>query len=150
MDALEKAGISFTIESDRNVLRDGDVKKLLALFDCVGDFGSDEKLIEAMHADFLGIAPLDVYKAVSRASSARRPLFELISDRAALQPLNLENRKKFTIFIAGFPAGRRWKKTNRFRNFSETFCGNPAFWRNCFKNRIVLTSWKKSTRFLVN
>ncbi|MEK7520816.1 MAG: ATP-dependent DNA helicase [Patescibacteria group bacterium] len=118
VDALEKAGISFTIESDRNVLRDGDVKKLLALFDCVGDFGSDEKLIEAMHADFLGIAPLDVYKAVSRASSARRPLFELISDRAALQPLNLENPEKIYDFYRRLS---RWKTMEKNESLPEFF-----------------------------
>ncbi len=118
VDALEKAGVPFAIESDQNVLRDGGVKKLLALFDCVGDFGNDEKLVEAMHADFLGIAPLDVYKTVSRAFSARRPLFEIISDRAALREMNLENPEKIYDF---YRALSRWKTAEKNESLPEFF-----------------------------
>ncbi|MBI5147881.1 MAG: ATP-dependent helicase [Parcubacteria group bacterium] len=118
VDALEKASVPFAIESDQNVLRDGDVKKLLALFNCVGDFGNDEKLIEAMHADFLGIAPLDVYKTASSAFSARRSLFELISDRAALRALNLENPEKIYDF---YRALSRWKTAEKNETLSEFF-----------------------------
>lgn len=64
---LEKLGLPFIIESDQDIMADPEVRKLLLLLRAIADYGSDEKFIEALHIDFLGIDPLDVYKMMSGA-----------------------------------------------------------------------------------
>jgi DNA helicase-2/ATP-dependent DNA helicase PcrA len=64
-EALEKRGVAFSVESDRNVLSDIDIQKLLALFEAVTRLGDDVALARALHADFLNVEPLDVYTLFS-------------------------------------------------------------------------------------
>lgn len=69
--ALEKEGIPFAIESEENILSDPDARKVITLLKAVAKFGEPEPFIVAMHIDFIGLLPLDVYKIV-RASSDRK------------------------------------------------------------------------------
>lgn len=68
-DMLSRRGIAYTIESDRDVLEDQDIKNILLLLEIIADFGNDEKLAEALHLDFfspgLKLEPLEIYKLVS-------------------------------------------------------------------------------------
>ena len=65
---LEKAGVPFVVESDQNVLDDLDIQKLVALLRAVEGFGKNAVLVPALHIDFLGLEPLEVYSIVSSST----------------------------------------------------------------------------------
>lgn len=75
---LEKQNIPFLIESDQNILEDKDIKKLIRLLETVNSFGQDEKLVSALHIDFLGLDPLEVYKIVAYAKENKKSLFSVL------------------------------------------------------------------------
>ncbi|MFA6495165.1 MAG: ATP-dependent DNA helicase [Candidatus Paceibacterota bacterium] len=79
-EALEKKGVAFSVESDRNVLSDIDVQKLLALFETVVRVGDDAALAHALHADFLKVEPLDVYALFSRTDASRSSALRAMCD----------------------------------------------------------------------
>ena len=79
-EALEKKDIAFSIESDRNVLSDIDIQKLLALFEAVTHTGDDAAMARALHADFLNVEPLDVYALFSQTGPARAPVLRVMRD----------------------------------------------------------------------
>jgi len=71
---LEREKVPFNIESDQDVLGDLEIKKLLRILRAVQHFGSDVALAEALHVDFLGIPPIDVYKMTIFAAKQRGAL----------------------------------------------------------------------------
>ncbi len=95
---LEKFGVPFVIESDEDILRDGDMRKLLLLFRAVSGYGNDELLGNALHADFLKIEPLDVYKLISAARHERVPLYDALRAPAFHERAGIKDSEK----LAGF------------------------------------------------
>ncbi len=93
---FEKVGLSFAIESDQDVLSDNDIKKLILLLRTVNEFGAQEKLIELMHVDFLGIQPLDVYRVVDYANRNKISLYSIIKSFEILSSLGLDAPEKMT------------------------------------------------------
>ncbi|OGN34905.1 MAG: hypothetical protein A3I39_01295 [Candidatus Yanofskybacteria bacterium RIFCSPLOWO2_02_FULL_47_9b] len=75
---FEKLGVPFSIESDQDVLADDDIRKFIFLLRAVATFGSDEKFMETLHIDFLGIDPLEAYKLINRANRERVSIYNLI------------------------------------------------------------------------
>lgn len=75
---LRKYGIPFVIESDQDVLSDEYIRKLIILFKAVQNFGEDEYLYPALHIDFVGIEPLDVYRLASRAHEQRKSIYNFL------------------------------------------------------------------------
>jgi len=59
---LEKIGVTFSIESNQDLLDDSDVKKLVKILRAVNNFGDSGIFIETLHIDFLDIEPLDIFK----------------------------------------------------------------------------------------
>lgn len=72
--ALEKLGVPFNIESDQDVLGDLEIKKLVRVLRAVQHFGNDVWLAEALHVDFLGVAPIELYKMMSAAAKSHGKL----------------------------------------------------------------------------
>ncbi len=68
---LERLHVPYNIESDQDVLGDLEVRKLLRILHAVRHFGSDVHLAEALHVDFLGIAPMDAYRMIAFAGRQR-------------------------------------------------------------------------------
>ncbi len=88
---FEKIGIPFSVESDQNILTDNDIRKILSVLRAVEDFGSEEKLLEAMHVDFFKIEPLDIYKIISFAAKNKKSVFEIIKSEKELKNIKAEN-----------------------------------------------------------
>ena len=113
---LEKFGVPFVIESDEDILRDGDMRKLLLLFRAVSGYGNDELLGNALHADFLKIEPLDVYKLISAARHERVPLYDALRAPAFHERAGIKDSEKLAGFgkllsgWAGFSKNHFWKK----------------------------------------
>ncbi|MDP3794613.1 MAG: 3'-5' exonuclease, partial [bacterium] len=93
-DAVARArvrrAVPYRIESARDILDDALVRKFLRLLKAVHDLSDDEALFAALHLDFLGIAPLDVYKVSAGRGARRRGLATIMADRAALEALGVE------------------------------------------------------------
>ncbi|MDP3794501.1 MAG: ATP-dependent helicase, partial [bacterium] len=88
--ALARRAVPYRIESARDILDDALVRKLLRLLKAVHDLSDDEALFAVLHLDFLGIAPLDVYKVSAGRGARRRGLATIMADRAALEALGVE------------------------------------------------------------
>ncbi len=69
---FERLRLPFHIESDQDVLGDLEIRKLLRVLRAVQHFGSDIQLTEALHVDFLDIAPMDVYRMIAFTNRMRR------------------------------------------------------------------------------
>jgi len=91
---LEKYEVPFVIESNRNILEDREIRKLVLLLRTVSEYGSEEMLAEALHIDFLNLDPLDVFRAISGAREKHMNLFKLMRSPAVLGEF-LENPSKF-------------------------------------------------------
>ncbi len=130
-DILEKQGVPFAIESDQDILKDEEMRKLLLLLESIEAFGADEKLAEVLHIDFLDVEPLDIYKLVESVSASRRmgrresrlpagrvSLYGLLARPERLMSLDLLRPEALTGLYAKLA---RWKKDSRNRNFLEFF-----------------------------
>jgi len=111
---FEKQGVLFTIESNQDVLGDEEIKKLVRVLRAVQHFGNDVWLAEALHVDFLGIPPIDVYRLSSYAFKERRKMYEVMQ-----YPVGLE--------AAGVSEPARVAYQKLFQHLSE--------WRRAAKNR---------------
>jgi DNA helicase II / ATP-dependent DNA helicase PcrA len=87
---LERVGIPFAIESDRDILTDPEIRKLILLFRAADAFGSPRYFMEALHVDFLGIPPLDVWKLIDHATRGKVSVFDIARDPVALERIGLE------------------------------------------------------------
>ncbi len=75
---LKKFAIPHCVESVQNVLNDPEIKKLIIVLRAVAEFGSEEKLVQALHADFLGVEPFDLYRMMSEAHKKEKYLYTLL------------------------------------------------------------------------
>jgi DNA helicase-2/ATP-dependent DNA helicase PcrA len=81
---LEKTKIPFSIESDQNILKDTDIQKFITLLRAVNKFGEDSSLLPLLHASFLKIDSLDIYKILRFAQKKKIPIYEVISKKKNL------------------------------------------------------------------
>ncbi len=117
-EMLGKFEVPFIIESNQNVLEDLDIKKLIKLFRAINDFGNQEKLIEAMHINFLDIEPLDVYKLIKHSNKNKIPIIDLIRSEKFLGSLKLENPEILNEFYKKL---RKWAVTDKNKMVTGTF-----------------------------
>lgn len=59
---LTAKNIPFVIESDEDILKDNDIKKINALLEAIADPSNTSALIKALHLDCLKIDPLKIYR----------------------------------------------------------------------------------------
>ncbi len=95
---LEKLGVPYAVESDQDILSDDDIKKLVLLLRAINQFGDQGKFIEAMHIDFLGIDPLDIWKMSRYCYDNKIAIFALIKDKPMLKTLQLETESEVISF----------------------------------------------------
>lgn len=71
---LARVGIPYGIESDENILLDPMIQKLVLVLRAVDSYGDEELLAQLLHADFLQLPELDIFKLLSYARRERRHL----------------------------------------------------------------------------
>lgn len=79
--ALEKLNIKFRVESDDDILKDLEIRKLLLIFESINDLANEELLSNVLFVDFFGLPPLDVYKALDTARKDKKRLYEVVGER---------------------------------------------------------------------
>jgi len=87
LDFLERFQIPAHIYTEGDALQDRDVQKLFILLHSIDKLGNDELLVRALHIDFFGLEPLDIYKCMSAQSSLS--LSERIRSREFLHNNNI-------------------------------------------------------------
>lgn len=115
---LEKAGIPFSIDSDQDILADPDIKKLLLLLRTVNEFGAQERFLESMHIDFLGIDPLDIYKIADYATTGKTSVFSIIRSQEVMASLGLVSQKEIADFCKKI---FRWVIVSKNQNLPDFF-----------------------------
>lgn len=94
-DILEKNRVPYAIESDEQVLENSDVKNLFLLIKAVSDFGFDETLARALHADFLKISALDIYKLLRQRKTR---LYDVLGSRGLMRTLGISKAMRLNNF----------------------------------------------------
>lgn len=92
--ALEAEGIQASIESDQNALEDTDIANLMKFAQAARSFGSAPALMDALHADFLGLNPLDIWKLSSRAGKLRMNPYEIMRSEETMKNAGIEDPEK--------------------------------------------------------
>jgi DNA helicase-2/ATP-dependent DNA helicase PcrA len=115
---LEKENVPFTIESNQDVLGDLEIKKLIRLFRAVQHFGNDVALAEALHVDFLGIPPIDVYTLTSFAAKNHKKLYDVFRSEALLKEAGIDALAACQALFNNLSA---WKRSAENKGAAETF-----------------------------
>ncbi len=115
---MEKLGVSFTIESDQNVLEDEDIKKLLLIFKAIKDFGQAGPLFTALHVDFLGLTPLDIYKLIEYSRSRHLNPYDAMRSPDNLKDAGIEGSERFNELYNQFSS---WKQLSENSGAARVF-----------------------------
>lgn len=115
---FEKEHVLFNIESDQDVLGDLEIKKLIRILRAVEHFGNDVPLVEALHVDFLGILPIDVYKLASFARKERIKIYDVLRSEKLLDDAGVESKDACLTFFKNLSA---WKIAAKNRGAADAF-----------------------------
>lgn len=108
--ALERAGLPATVESDDDLLAHPDIRKLVMLMKAVHRFGEPAPFIEALHLDFLGVPPLDIYKLSALAAKEGGSVHDLARSKEALRMAGCGEPERIAAFhraLAGWATGAK-------------------------------------------
>lgn len=132
--ALDRAGLPFSVESDQGVFDDPEIKKLIKLLKAVDRFGDDEALFEALHVDFLGLPPLDIYKLIRARSGRTIGGFDLIAQPAVLAELGLAAAESIFEFYRKLSRWRTVQKNQGLLDLFETISRESGLIAAMLKN----------------
>lgn len=125
--AFEKRNIPFVIESDENIMHDADIRKLIALFRALHEFGSDERLVEAMHIDFFNLHPLDIYRVMHAANAERISVYEVLRSDARMRALHLERGEALRLWYGTMSEWAVRAKNDGIQVFFEMIVRESGF-----------------------
>ncbi len=126
-EMFEKYGIPFAVESDQDVLRDRDIRKLVLIFRAIEHFGSDDILAEALHIDFLSVPPIDVYSLIGYATRERLPIADVIRFPDILSSLKLESPETIGNFYRKLSSWKTQSKNSEITVFFENVVRDSGF-----------------------
>ncbi len=124
---LERAGVPFIIESDENVMRDRDIRKLITLLRAIDEFGSDVRAAEAMHADFLQLHPLDVYRVIREAGTKHVSIYDVLKSDAELRAMKLESPAKLRTWYGDMVRWASHGKNKELQAFIGSIVNESGF-----------------------
>jgi DNA helicase-2/ATP-dependent DNA helicase PcrA len=102
------------------VLGDEEIKKLVRVLRAVQHFGNDVWLAEALHVDFLGIPPIDVYRLSSYAFKERRKMYEVMQYSAGLEAAGVSEAARVA-YAQLFQHLSEWRRAAKNRGAGEAF-----------------------------
>ncbi len=124
---FERLGVPFAIESDQDVMADEDIKKLILILRTVAEHGRPERLLEALHVDFLGIPSLDIYKIINAANAKRRSPYEIVRQEALLTEAGVEAPDTLIAFSKKLAGWAKAAKNTDLVNFFEIVVRESGF-----------------------
>jgi len=124
---FEKTDIPFVVESDQDILKSGIISKLILLIRTVATFGDGHMLARALHIDFLGLSPLDVYKVLAYASKSRLNMYDVLKSHEKLTLAEVEDVESFVVFFNKLTAWSVLSKNAHFLNFLDALINESGF-----------------------
>lgn len=103
--ALERLGLVCRIESDQDLLRDQNIRKLILIFRGLSNLADNEALGKLLFIDFLNLDTLAVFKIFQKAKDERKALHEVLKSTSP------EFWKQFT----------DWARLAKNKPFAEVF-----------------------------
>lgn len=79
-NALEKTDIPFRIESENDILKDEDIRKLLIILEAINDITNEEKMAEILFIDFIGLEIRKIYSSIQRYRKERLDFFNVLDE----------------------------------------------------------------------
>jgi DNA helicase-2/ATP-dependent DNA helicase PcrA len=89
--ALRQSGIAYSVETDRDIFTDNEIRKFLVLLEAINSFGDDEAFVRALHIDFLNVPEFDIHLLITGANKARIPILAAARSQARMQDFGLED-----------------------------------------------------------
>ncbi len=77
-EALARMGIPYDIESEKDLLRDEDVRKAILMFRAINDLSDNEALSKILFIDFLNISSIQAFETIRTSYFERKPLQDLV------------------------------------------------------------------------
>ncbi|MBI2100689.1 MAG: ATP-dependent helicase [Candidatus Vogelbacteria bacterium] len=96
IETFEQTGLSFVVESEFNVLRDIEIKKLILLFRAIYHFGDDDWLRRVLHLDFWSLSPLTIWRLNLESQRQKRSLHEILQEKFPKLFKKLEHWKRLS------------------------------------------------------
>lgn len=78
VQVLTRYGVKSVIASDQDVLSDLQIQKLIMILESINNPFDEVLLLKAMHIDFLGIDPFDIYKLLQKSRIEKKDIFSLL------------------------------------------------------------------------
>jgi DNA helicase II / ATP-dependent DNA helicase PcrA len=129
-DFFASAEIPFAIESDRNLLSNLLITKLVCLLDAVYRFGEDEPLARALHLDFLDINEHDIYRLLNASSTATesdKSLYASISNGERLRALELAAPEKISELYEKLATWKKRSENEELAKFTARLMKESGF-----------------------
>lgn len=128
--ALEKAGVQYAIESEENVLMDPGIRKVMLLLKAVYNFGEPGSFINAMHIDFVGVLPLDIYKLARYSADKKIEVVDLAKSIRLLSKINLDNPEAIHNFYNQLSNWARYSRNKGLTEFFEILINESGALKN--------------------
>jgi len=116
MQIFEKDNIPFVVESDQNILLDNDMRKLISLLRAVNDLGNDEMILPVLHADFLDLDGLDIYKLSAYSKKTKINVYDILKIEENIKEAGVEGYKKLHKLYSLINS---WKSFSKNRSLTE-------------------------------
>ena len=127
-DALSHRHLPFLIESDRDLFRHPNIRKLISLLEAVGNPNDNAVLISALHADFLNISPLNIYFLSEAASSrASASVFALMNSISALRAAGISDPSPLVSLASRLSSWRQAAEYEELPSLFETIVRGSGF-----------------------
>lgn len=124
---FERIGIPFSIESDQDLMSDHDIKKIILLLKTINEFGRPEKLLEAMHIDFLNIHPLDIYKITAYSYKNKISPYDVVRSKKIMSGLDLDSKTNIRNFYMRLAGWATMSKNQSLPDFFEFLIRESEF-----------------------
>lgn len=135
--AFAEAGIPYVLFSDKDMLQDHDIKKLLMILEAINNPIQDARLAEILFFEVFGLSITSVYEALRESASKRMPLFSV-----------LQGRSEFKDFIKEILSLSSSAKNEDLLSFFEVFLTDTNYNSRLLKNRHPLSSLASFEAFL--
>lgn len=102
---FEAENISYSVDSDSNILDDLNIQKLILLLRLISS-PNNENVAKALFLDCFEISPLDVFQIIRTRYDEKGLFWDLLTNKKRLSKLTLKNGKEIARFVDIFINGK--------------------------------------------
>jgi DNA helicase-2/ATP-dependent DNA helicase PcrA len=95
---FEQENISYSVDSDSNILDDVEIQKIILLFRLIIN-PNNENVARALLLDCFNINPLDAFQIIRSRFDDKGTFWDLLTDKKRLAKLKLANGKEISLFV---------------------------------------------------